>query len=80
MTVHPADTFFGDWVTVMHDVSNEFIENKTFDELTVSDTASLSHTITQRNIDLFATITGDVGPAHVDRALNGPSASVASSE
>jgi phosphate acetyltransferase len=43
-----------------------FIENRTFDELKIGDTASLSHTVTQRDIDLFATVTGDVNPAHVD--------------
>jgi phosphate butyryltransferase len=46
-----------------------FIENRTFDELAIGDTASLSHTVTQRDIDLFATVTGDVNPAHVDAAF-----------
>jgi phosphate butyryltransferase len=45
-----------------------FIENRTFEELTVGETASLCHTVTQRDIDLFATVTGDVNPAHVDPA------------
>lgn len=45
-----------------------FIENRVFDELTIGDTASLSHTVTQRDIDLFSTVTGDVNPAHVDPA------------
>jgi phosphotransacetylase/acyl dehydratase len=43
-----------------------FIENRTFDEMMVGETASLSHTVTQRDIDLFAVATGDVNPAHVD--------------
>jgi phosphate butyryltransferase len=43
-----------------------FIENRTFDELTIGESASLSHRVTQRDIDLFATVTGDVNPAHVD--------------
>jgi phosphotransacetylase/acyl dehydratase len=43
-----------------------FIENRTFDEMMVGDTVSLSHTVTQRDIDLFAVATGDVNPAHVD--------------
>jgi len=47
---------------------NDFLENRTFDELTVGETASLSHTVTQRDIDLFATVTGDLNPAHVDPA------------
>ena len=45
-----------------------YIENRTFDELKVGDTASSSHTVTQRDIDLFSTVTGDVNPAHVDPA------------
>ena len=43
-----------------------FIENRTFDELAVGEHASLSHTVTQRDIDLFALATGDVNPAHMD--------------
>jgi phosphate butyryltransferase len=46
-----------------------YIENRTFDELSIGETASLSHTVTQRDIDLFATVTGDVNPAHVDPAF-----------
>jgi phosphotransacetylase/acyl dehydratase len=45
-----------------------FIENRTFDEMIVGEAASLSHTVTQRDIDLFAAATGDVNPAHVDPA------------
>ena len=45
-----------------------FLENRTFDELVVGDTASLSHLVAQRDIDLFAAATGDVNPAHVDPA------------
>jgi phosphotransacetylase/acyl dehydratase len=47
---------------------DRFIENRTFDELTIGETASLSHTVVQRDIDLFAVVTGDVNPAHVDPA------------
>jgi len=46
-----------------------YIENRTFDEMTIGETASLSHTVSQRDIDLFATATGDVNPAHVDPAF-----------
>jgi phosphate butyryltransferase len=53
----------------MPDGTNDlFIENRTFDEMTIGETASLAHTVTQRDIDLFATVTGDVNPAHVDPA------------
>jgi phosphate acetyltransferase len=49
-------------------ITDLYIENRTFDELAIGETASLSHTVTQRDIDLFATVTGDVNPAHVDPA------------
>jgi phosphate butyryltransferase len=56
-------------MTTMLDKSvDAFIENRTFDELTVGETASSSHLVTQRDIDLFSTVTGDVNPAHVDPA------------
>jgi phosphate butyryltransferase len=44
----------------------EFIENRTFDELKVGDSASLSRTFRQQDISLFALVSGDVNPAHVD--------------
>ena len=49
-------------------VTDGFIENRTFDEMKIGDTASLSHCVTQRDIDLFAEVSGDVNPAHVDPA------------
>jgi len=45
-----------------------FIENRTFEEMKIGDAASLSHCVTQRDIDLFAEVSGDVNPAHVDPA------------
>lgn len=42
------------------------IENRTFDELHVGDSASIVRTLTQSDIELFAIISGDVNPAHVD--------------
>ena len=50
------------------ETDGQFIENRTFEELSPGDAASLSHTVSQRDIDLFATVTGDVNPAHVDPA------------
>lgn len=43
-----------------------FIENKTFDEIHIGDTATLSHVLTKKDIELFAIMSGDVNPAHVD--------------
>ena len=45
---------------------NEYIENKTFDEINIGDTSSIEHTLTKSDIDLFAIVSGDVNPAHVD--------------
>ncbi len=42
------------------------IENTTYDELSVGDTASLHHTLTEKDIALFAAMSGDVNPAHMD--------------
>ncbi|MCJ2181456.1 bifunctional enoyl-CoA hydratase/phosphate acetyltransferase [Novosphingobium sp. 1949] len=42
------------------------IENRTFEEIAVGDSASVVHTLTQRDIHLFALVSGDVNPAHVD--------------
>ena len=42
------------------------IENRTFDELKVGDTASISRTLTEKDVELFAIMSGDVNPAHVD--------------
>ncbi|WOE74291.1 bifunctional enoyl-CoA hydratase/phosphate acetyltransferase [Alterisphingorhabdus coralli] len=43
------------------------IENKTYDELQVGDTASLSRTLTMQDIQIFAVMSGDVNPAHLDK-------------
>jgi len=42
------------------------IENRTFDEIKVGDSASLARTLTPEDVQLFAVMSGDVNPAHVD--------------
>ncbi|WOF45014.1 bifunctional enoyl-CoA hydratase/phosphate acetyltransferase [Sphingopyxis indica] len=42
------------------------IENRTFDEIAVGDTASLTRTLSEEDIQLFALVSGDVDPAHLD--------------
>ncbi len=42
------------------------IRNRTFDELQIGDSAELSCVLTQRDIGLFAVVSGDVNPAHLD--------------
>ncbi|WP_454884220.1 bifunctional enoyl-CoA hydratase/phosphate acetyltransferase [Sphingomonas oryzagri] len=44
------------------------IENRTFDEIAVGETASLTRTLTVDDIQLFAAVSGDVNPAHLDPA------------
>ena len=43
-----------------------FIENRTYDEIKVGDTATLTRTLRPEDIQLFAIMSGDVNPAHVD--------------
>lgn len=47
-------------------MNNEFLENVTFDELILGRQASLSRTLTQNDINLFAAVSGDVNPSHMD--------------
>jgi phosphate acetyltransferase len=42
------------------------IENHTFDEIKIGDTAHLIRTLKAEDIQLFAAMSGDVNPAHVD--------------
>ena len=42
------------------------IENRTFDEIKPGDTARLTRTLTHKDIELFAIVSGDVNPTHLD--------------
>ena len=44
------------------------LENRTFDDIAIGDNASLTKTIRREDIELFAVVTGDVNPAHLDPA------------
>jgi phosphotransacetylase/acyl dehydratase len=44
----------------------EYIENRTYDEINVGDSATLVRTLTEQDIKLFAVMSGDINPAHVD--------------
>lgn len=44
----------------------DFIENKIFAEIELGDNASIQRTLTNSDIQLFAFMSGDVNPAHVD--------------
>ncbi|WP_317932390.1 bifunctional enoyl-CoA hydratase/phosphate acetyltransferase [Halioxenophilus sp. WMMB6] len=45
---------------------SDCIENRTFSEIEVGDSASVNHVLTTRDIQLFAVMSGDVNPAHLD--------------
>ncbi|MFX0102571.1 MAG: MaoC family dehydratase [Candidatus Hodarchaeota archaeon] len=47
-------------------MADEQIQCKSFDEFKVGDTASMSKTITQADVTLFAGITGDFNPLHMN--------------
>ncbi|KTD42491.1 bifunctional enoyl-CoA hydratase/phosphate acetyltransferase [Legionella quateirensis] len=47
-------------------MDNEFLDNVTFDELTLGRKATLVRTLTENDINLFAAMSGDVNPAHMD--------------
>src|SRR5664280_1406584 len=47
----------------------ERIENRTFDELELGDTANLVRTLTYKDIEVFAILSGDVNPTHVDESF-----------
>ena len=44
----------------------DYIENRTFDEIKLGDSASLVRTLTPKDIQLFAIMSGDISPIHVD--------------
>jgi len=44
----------------------DLIRNVPFDEITLGQTASLQRTLTWRDLELFALVSGDVNPMHLD--------------
>jgi phosphotransacetylase/acyl dehydratase len=47
-------------------MSAEYLENRTFDEIRIGESASLVRTLTEQDLRLFAAVSGDVNPSHVD--------------
>ncbi|WBO24609.1 bifunctional enoyl-CoA hydratase/phosphate acetyltransferase [Sphingomonas abietis] len=44
------------------------MENRTFDEISIGETASITRALTADDIQIFAAVSGDVNPAHLDLA------------
>ena len=47
-------------------LAGEIIENRTFDEIHVGDSARLVRTLTKSDIEGFAAVSGDTNPTHLD--------------
>ncbi|MES2149389.1 MAG: bifunctional enoyl-CoA hydratase/phosphate acetyltransferase [Pseudomonadota bacterium] len=50
----------------MNDLSKHYIENITFDELTIGQSARQVRTLALEDIQAFAAVSGDLNPTHVD--------------
>lgn len=48
-------------------MSQDTISNKTYDEIRLGDSAQLSQTLSERDVDLFAALSGDLNPTHLDQ-------------
>ncbi len=47
-------------------IGNDFVENHTFDELVIGQSARLLRTLTSQDIQAFAAVSGDTNPAHLN--------------
>jgi acyl dehydratase len=45
-----------------------YLENVSYEDLTIGQTAAYSKTVTERDIQLFAIVSGDANPVHLDEA------------
>jgi phosphate acetyltransferase len=50
-------------------MTETLLKNRTFDELAIGESASLVRIVGRDDIDLFAAVSGDVNPAHMDAAF-----------
>jgi len=50
------------------DAAPDLIENRTLDELAIGDSAEMVRVLAMSDIELFAVMSGDVNPAHLDAA------------
>ncbi|MCK9549991.1 bifunctional enoyl-CoA hydratase/phosphate acetyltransferase [Aquamicrobium sp.] len=50
-------------------MQTQLLTNRTFDQLQIGDSASIVRVVGRDDIELFATVSGDVNPAHLDAAF-----------
>ena len=66
---HPCMTYPIEGTIVTHTLSTDDLEvlrNRTFDEIAVGERASIERTLTAADIQLFAAMSGDINPQHID--------------
>jgi phosphate acetyltransferase len=51
-------------------MSKDTLQNRCFDEINIGDTASVSHTLSLHDVQLFAAVSGDLSPTQLDNALD----------
>jgi phosphate acetyltransferase len=66
-------------MTTVQASTTDYIENRTFDEIEVGDSATLVRTLRHEDIQMFAIMSGDINPAHVDPEYATPPACARSS-
>ncbi|SBT06383.1 Phosphate butyryltransferase [Candidatus Accumulibacter aalborgensis] len=57
-------------------MNSQTLRNRCFDEIHIGDSASITHTLTLRDVQLFAAVSGDISPTQLDSELDrqlGPS-------
>jgi phosphate acetyltransferase len=57
-------------------MTQDLLQNRCFDEINLGDTASMTHTLSLRDVQLFAAVSGDISPTQLDSELDrqlGPS-------
>ncbi len=59
-------SFFVSHIEWIQPMTETFLENKTFDEINVGDFAKITRKLTRRDIELFAVVSGDNNPSHLD--------------
>ena len=52
----------------MNNYTQACVTNKTYDEIRIGDSVAITRTLTKEDIQLFAVVTGDMNPAHLDEA------------
>lgn len=53
-------------MTTVQASTTDYIENRTFDEIEVGDSSRLVRTLRQEDIQMYAIMSGDINPSHVD--------------